>query len=194
MNDNIDGVRKKRNFTEHLANARVLFSKEDYTGASAEVKAALEIVPDDPDARELGADILAALGKKEAAAAEYKALFTEDKTRESAEEKYALIVLGQYDTEQKLREELEHKNDKKPSAWTLVLTAIVPGVGALLKEKYAKGIIIFVLWLFFFCMSCKSMGGGTSGPANLFTSPWSIATFIVWLFSFVDTLINFNKE
>ena len=191
MNGNIDDVRKKRSFSEHLTNARVLFSKEDYTGASAEIKAALELVP---DAWELGADILAALGKKEAAAAEYKALFTEDKARESAEEKYALIVLGQYDNEQKLKEELEHKNDKKPSAWTVILTAIVPGVGALLKEQYTKGIILFVLWLVFFCLSCKSMGGGASGPANLFTSPWFIATFIVWVYSFVDTLINYNKR
>ncbi len=194
MNGNIDEVRRKRNFSEHLANARVMFSKEDYTGASAEVQAALEIVPDDPDARELGADILAALGKKDAAAAEYKALFTEDKTRESAEEKYALIVLGQYDNEQKLKEELEHKNDRKPSAWTMVLTAIVPGVGALLKEKYAKGIILFVLWLVFFCLSCKQMGGRWTAPMRIFTSPSFIAACAVWLYSFADTLINFNKE
>ncbi len=191
--DKNDEIRNKRNFAEHMNKAKILLAKEDCVAASREAAAALEVFPEDPDARELTADILAALGKKDAAAAEYKKLFSEDKTRESAEEKYALLVLNQFTTEQKAKEEEEQKTEKKASPWTVILTAIVPGVGALLKEKYLKGGIILALWLVFFCLAARS-SIGSKNPAESFTSLPSILAFAVWLYSFIDTVMNFNKK
>ena len=187
-------IRQKRAFTEHMNRARILTDKGEYSEASAEAAEALKLCPDDPDARELTADILAALGKRQAAAEEYKKLFTEDKSRESAEEKYALLVLNQYDDDRKAREEAEPKTVKKPSSWTLILTAIVPGVGAMLQEKYLKGGILFGLWLVFFCLAAKGMGQAGSHPMKIFTGLPSLAACAVWLYSFIDTVAGGVKK
>ncbi|MBR4748677.1 MAG: hypothetical protein IK083_03775 [Abditibacteriota bacterium] len=187
-------IRNRRAFTEHLTRARILTEKGEYAEASAEAAEALKLSPNDPDARELTADILAALGKRQAAAEEYKKLFTEDKSRESAEEKYALLILNQYDDDRKAREEAEPKASKKPSSWTLLLTAIVPGVGAMLQEKYLKGGILFGLWLIFFCLAAKGMGRTGSDPMKIFTSLPSLAACAVWLYSFIDTLAGSIKK
>lgn len=187
-------IRNKRAFSEHINNAKVLYSKGLYSEASKEVSEALLLRPDNADAREIAADILAALGKKQAAAAEYKKLFTEDASRESAEEKYALIILNQYDEAQKEKELLEHKEEKKTTGMTVILTAIVPGVGAMLKEQYVKGGIIFVLWLILFCLTVKGVKATPNNPSAMFFSTPAVLADIVWLYSFVDTIISYTKK
>ncbi len=160
---NADDLAKQADFDRHMTAAHVARRRGDYDQAAQSVVEAMRIRPDDPDARELAADILYARGDIEKAAAEYKIIFEADNTRASAEEKFAKATIEL--AEQKRQKDLMQLMIDDPEAfrrsylptqrspWIAALLSGFPGLGHVYCGKYIRGSIVFVAsflcwWLF----------------------------------------------
>ena len=166
-----EDVRKQAELERLMTAARVHRRRGDYEQAEQTIKRALEIDESNADAREFAADILFAKGALEVAAEEYKRLFTEDKARISAEEKYARAIVQIAESKRQkelLREMLEHPSSfRVPTRQPIyaALLSLAPGLGHAYCGRVIKGVVLFVAtvlswWLF-------SMLAGTVDDSGL---------------------------
>jgi len=192
-----EAYKNKIKFNEYLKMSQAAFANKNYDISAENIKKALEIFPDNLDAREIAADILWIKGNVSSASLEYKSIFDSDNTRIKVEEKYAKTVLSLYDKKQKIQsmEDLLNKKEKinnKTSTGKVFLSAIIPGLSAMLDENFVKGIIIFLLYFAFIGMAIK--GTNSSDFSEIFKSFYFYLAIIIWFYSFVDAIIQYKKN
>ena len=156
-------VKKRSEFDRLITAAHVYRRRGDYAQAEQTIRQALEIDPSDAEALEFAADMLFARGELEKAAEQYKLIAEQDKSRSSAEEKYATAVLQIAEGKRQqdlLREMLENPAKFRTPARSPLLATLIsaaPGFGHLYCGKLAKGIVLFVgamfCWLLFYAFS-----------------------------------------
>lgn len=156
-------VRRKEEFEYHLRAARIHRTRGDYAAAQSEIDRALQIRPDDAEAREFAADILFARGEWEQAAQAYKEIYEQDHSRTSAEEKYARVTVQLAEgTRQRelLKEMLEHPSRFRLPARSPLVAAIlsgIPGLGHVYVGQFIKGVALFlaatICWLLFYALA-----------------------------------------
>lgn len=159
-------VRKQAEFERLFRAARICRMRGDYQQAYQYIKDALDLQPDNLDAREFAADILYARGELEKALDEYKSIMQADQSRASAEEKFAKIVVEL--AEAKRQKELLKQAIDNPEAFAAtyrlpprnpLVAAIlsgIPGLGHMYCGQYIKGVLLFlcvtISWLIFFAV------------------------------------------
>lgn len=159
-----DDVRIQAEFDRLMSSARANRMRGDYGRAAEDIRRVLKLRPEDLDAREFAADMLMVAGKDEQAAEEYKRILEEDKSRASAEEKYAKAVLHiaeqrrQRDLlNQMLEEPGKYRTPPRNPALAALLSAAAPGLGHAYCGQYVKGAVFFVSamvsWLLFYASS-----------------------------------------
>ena len=143
-----------------MSMAHVHRMRGDYAQAAEAIRLALHVKPEDADAREFAADILAARGQLEQAGEIYKALHEADPARASAEEKFARITiqLAEGKRQQSLLRDMAENPDKYrkhthlPNPLIAAVASIVPGFGQIYCGQFVKGAAFFVgvtcAWLF----------------------------------------------
>ena len=192
-----EAYKNKIKFNEYLKMSQAAFVNKNYEMSAENIKKALEIFPNNLDAREIAADILWVKGNVSTASLEYKFIFDSDNTRIKVEEKYAKTILSLYNEKQKIQsiEDLlnnKEKGNKKTSAGKIFLSALIPGLSAMLDEHFIKGIMIFLLYFVFVGMATKGITSDNS--SEIFKSPFFYLASIIWLYSFVDTIIQYKKN
>lgn len=130
--------------------ARVYRKRGDLESAVTSCQELLTLDPDNLDAREVMADVLAEDGKHDEAMAQYRRIFEADSSRTDVERKMAQMALraGELRRREQRRQELiedptrrDRRSDVRLStAWLCAL--ICPGMGQLYLREYAKGAII----------------------------------------------------
>ncbi len=205
-------LKNKMLFDRHITSARVFLKRGDMAKAGESVVQALELRPGDPDARELAADLVFAAGDLEKAAAHYKALFSPEKPRPSAEDKYARVVLRI--AEEKYEREMLMQMVANPQKFSVggrnpVLAAIAsigPGFGQIYLGDFRRGAILFgvtmLSWLLFY-YSTPPVGGlvDVRDRLSLFFSQMSpgavvfacVAVF-THVYAFIDAVISSGKK
>lgn len=166
---NLDEVSKRTEFDRLMTAANVFRRRGDYGQATASVKQALQLFPDNLDAQEFAADMIYAHGDVEKASEYYKAILEADVLRVSAEEKYAKAILDLAEGKRQqglLKERLENpekyrsQHTRKPTIAALL--SIAPGFGQIYCGHYYKGMGLFggwvLAWLFFFATLNPSVG------------------------------------
>jgi tetratricopeptide (TPR) repeat protein len=154
----LSDVRKQAEYDRLMSNARVSRMRGDYSQAAESVRQALQISPEDTDAREFAADILAARGQMEKAAEIYQDIYTNDPARASAEEKFAKITLqiAEGVRQQNLLQQMmdnpeKFRNEPKRNPLFAALASAAPGFGQIYNGQFIKGIVIFtvvaICWL-----------------------------------------------
>lgn len=159
----LDDIQKQAEFDRLMTAANVHRRRSDYSQAEQLVRKALDIRPDDPEAREFAADMLFARGELDEAAAEYKRIFESDKTRTSAEEKYAraIVQISEGKRQQDLLQDmLEHPRKFRVPARSPVVAAIlsgIPGLGQVYCNQLVRGVAMFLVaalsWLIFYALA-----------------------------------------
>ncbi|MCL5103764.1 MAG: tetratricopeptide repeat protein [Armatimonadetes bacterium] len=196
----LDDVRKQAEFDRFISAARVERMRGDYMRAAASVQQALKIRPEDAEAREFAADVLAALGQLEKAAEVYKKLFHEDASRASAEEKYAKVTLRIAEGKRQ-QELLLHLADQPAkfappprSPFIAAVLSAAPGFGQIYCGQFTRGAIIFVVsmisWFFFsLCAPSISDLKNISPMAVIFAS----VAVSLQVYALVDATVLANK-
>ncbi|MCE5322506.1 tetratricopeptide repeat protein [bacterium] len=158
-------IKQQAEFDRLMTAAHVHRRRGDYDEAERTIKQALEISPDDLDAREFAADMLFARGKLEEAVEAYKAIMSADKSRASAEEKYAKTILQiaegkrQQDLLKDMLENPKKYRSRQPARSPAVaaILSIAPGFGQIYNGQFVRGVVIFVVtmvfWLFFYLLT-----------------------------------------
>ncbi len=156
----LEDVRKQVEFDRQMSMARVHRMRGDYVQAAEAIRLALRVKPEDADAQEFAADILAARGELEKAGEVYKALHEADPARASAEEKFARVTLqiAEGKRQQFLLRDMAENPDKyrkpthAPSPLIAALVSTVPGLGQIYCGQFVKGAGFFLgimcAWLF----------------------------------------------
>lgn len=152
MDQNLDKEQlKKQVELERMLNlAKGFRSRGDYGQAEELITKALQLAPNNLDVREFAADILFARGELEKAAEHYKELFTPEKPRPSAEEKYAKAIIEI--AEGKRQRELLNKMLENPrqfrhggmNPYVAAMISIAPGFGHIYAGLFKKGLSLFL--------------------------------------------------
>ena len=160
---NIDDARKQAEFDRLMTAARVHRMRGDYKQAEQTINQALVLCPSDIAAQEFAADMLCARGELEKAAAEYKRLIEQDKTRASIEDKYARAMLQIAEGKRQkdlLQYMLDNPGKYRPPARNPLIAAIIsvaPGFGQMYCGKLTRGIVLCSLtmlsWLVFYLLA-----------------------------------------
>ncbi|MDH7600746.1 MAG: tetratricopeptide repeat protein [Armatimonadota bacterium] len=189
-----EAVRKQAEFERLFLAARVCRMRGDYQQAQALINQALQLQPENLDAREFAADILFARGELEKALEEYKSILQVDRSRASAEEKYAKIVVEL--AEAKRQKELLKKAIENPqlfkSSYSLpprspLVAAVlsgIPGLGHVYCGQYTKGVLLFlsvtISWLIF--LTVRPNVSGSPDPIARFVQNLNVtAVFFLCL-------------
>lgn len=209
---NLEDVRKKAEFDKQMSAARVYRMRGDYAQAAEAVRQALHIIPDDLEATEFAADLVAARGDLEKAAEIYKGIFEADKSRVSAEDKYAKTILQM--AEDKYQTDRMTDMVNNPAKYRAVigprnplvasLLSIAPGFGQMYCGQLVKGIVIFVsvivLWFFFNLLSPVVKYYPESQRIQLFFHNlpslavfFAMAAISIHTYAFVDAAVSANK-
>lgn len=150
----LDQARKKAEFDRLMTAATVHRRRGDYAQATQSVKQALQLLPDDLDAREFAADMIHAHGDVQRASEYYKSILEADPGRVSAEQKFAKAVVELAEAERqreliKLMVENPGKfraiQPKSPNIAALL--SIAPGFGHIYCGNYMMGMAIFGTWI-----------------------------------------------
>lgn len=167
--ENFDS-KEKQELDRLLTLANVQRLREQYTEAESTCRKALELVPDDVAAKEMLADLLLELGKKDEALAEYKSALEIAPGKESLEDKYAklIIVIAEDERQKEIAKDMinnPHKytmRKKNPIiAW--LLASLVPGMGQFYNGQNIKGAVIFGIFMLFIIV----WAGFSSGYSNI---------------------------
>ena len=165
---NPDAIAEKEKFDRLMTAAAVHRRRGDYAEATEAIKQALQIFPDDLDAREFAADMIQAHGDLQKAADHYKAILEIDPERASAETKYAKAILEIAEGKRQ-RELVAYMLDnpgkmqgQRRNPTIAALLSIAPGVGHIYCGLYAVGMALFgawiLSWMLFFWTLGDSMG------------------------------------
>lgn len=150
---NPEAVAEKEKFDRLMTAASVHRRRGDYAEATEAIKQALQIFPDDLDAREFAADMIQAHGDLQKAADHYKAILEIEPKRASTETKYAKAILEI--AEGKRQRELVQYMLKNPTQTRVrrrnpavaALLSIAPGFGHIYCGLYAVGAALFGVWI-----------------------------------------------
>ena len=180
--------KKQAELERLMTAARVHRRRGDYEQAEQAIKRALELDPDNPEAREFAADMLFARGALEVAAEEYKRLFTEDKTRTSVEEKYARAIVQIAEGKRQkelLLDMLEHPAKSGIPARNPIYAAMLslaPGFGHAYCGQVVKGVVLFVgtmlCWLIFYALAPNVPGPSDLDPRALANQGGPVSWFL----------------
>lgn len=144
--------------------ARVNRMRGDYAQAAESVRLALRVRPNDPDALEFAADVLAARGEFENALEIYRTLREADPSRASVEEKFArlTIQIAEGKRQQMLLKEMAENPQKyrsKAAPRNPAIAAVIsaaPGFGQIYCGQLIRGVVLFVSvmvsWFFFYLL------------------------------------------
>jgi tetratricopeptide (TPR) repeat protein len=134
--------------------ANIHVMRGQFADALSACQEALALAPEHPDVRELIGDILAQQGKRQAAIAEYRAVFEAHPDRIAAERKIAELSLyvGEQqrllDRQRELVEDPTKREQRKDRTQVALLSSILlPGLGQLCLGAYFKGVALLVLAL-----------------------------------------------
>jgi len=180
---NLDEATKKVEFDRLMTAATVYRRRGDYAQATQAIRQALQLFPENLDAREFAADMIYAHGDVSKAAEHYKSLLEADPKRASVEAKYAKAVLEMAEGKRQqdlIKDMVENPNKyhaqgpRKPTIAAVL--SIAPGFGHIYCGQYAVGMGIFggwiLAWLLFFATLNPSVGVQVTqkltGPAALF--------------------------
>lgn len=192
--------------------ARVNRMRGDYARAAEAIRLALKVRPDDPDATEFAADILAARGETEKALKIYKTLHEADPSRASAEEKFAklTIQIAEGKRQQMLLRDMA-ENPKKYHSLSAprnpVVAAIIssaPGFGQIYCGQFVRGVVFFltvmVSWFFFYLLRPNVSFYPADQRLEMFfrdVSPlalmFALIAFSLHVYAFVDAPVLANK-
>ncbi|MGC8863604.1 MAG: tetratricopeptide repeat protein [Armatimonadota bacterium] len=200
-----EDVRKQAEFERLFRAARINRKRGDYREAEQLIHRALEIKPDDLEAREFAADILYARGEIEKAAQEYKAIFEAEPSRASAEEKFARATIEI--AEAKRQKDLLRLMIENPQAFRATyelpprsplmasILSGLPGLGHVYCGQVVRGIVIFLIvtfsWLLFFAL--RPSVGASSNPIERFVQEldvWAIIFLCVAVFTHVYAIVD----
>ena len=166
---NTDAAATKAEFDRLMTAATVYRRRGDYAQATQAVKQALQILPDNIDAREFAADMIYAHGDVQKASEHYKAILETEPGLASAEAKYAKAILELAEAErQRELVKLMIDNPAKQSRTAprnpavAALLSIAPGFGHIYCGLYVTGMALFggwvLAWLLFFATLSPSVG------------------------------------
>lgn len=151
---NIELSKKQSEFDKLMTAATVFRRRGDYAHATEFVSKALEMFPDDLDAREFAADMIYAHGDINRASEHYKAILEIDSTRASVEVKYAKAVLELAEAER--QRDLVKGMLENPSKYSFIparnptiaaMLSIAPGFGHIYCGLYSIGVGLLAGWL-----------------------------------------------
>lgn len=172
-----EDLKKQVELERLMTAAHVHRHRGDYGQAVQAIRRVLDLEPDNPDAREFAADMLFAKGELEAAAEEYKRLFTEDRARTAAEEKYARAIVQIAEGKRQkelLREMIEHPAKFRTPARNPLYAAMLslaPGFGHAYCGQVVKGAVLFVgavaAWIIFITLAPHVPGPSELDPRAL---------------------------
>ena len=165
----LDQANKKAEFDRLMTAATVYRRRGDYAQATQAVKQALQILPDNIDAREFAADMIYAHGDVQKASEHYKAILEIEPGRASAEAKYAkaILELAEAQRQRELVKSMIDNPSKQPRSAprnpaVAALLSIAPGFGHIYCGLYVTGIALFgglvLAWLLFFATLSSSVG------------------------------------
>lgn len=187
--NDLDDVRRQSEFDRLLTSAHIHRRRGDYEQAEQCINQALQIKPNDLEAREFAADLLFARGELEQAAQQYKSIYEQDKTRSTTEEKYArtIVQIAEGKRQQELlREMLENPRKFQTPTRSPVVAAVlsgIPGLGHIYCNQYYKGIGLFLVtvlsWMIFYALSptMPDYSGLSDRAADLINSSSRIKYF-----------------
>ncbi len=203
-------IRKKAEFDKALSSANVARMKGNYSEAELYIKMALELFPENLDAKEFAADLLMARGEWEAAKSMYKCIIDSDESRVGAQEKYAKVVIQIAEGKRQqdllnyiLENPKSYKRERKNSVLAAVIS-IVPGFGHVYCGQVMKGSIIFVsvmfCWMLFYFFSPNVDYLPQSKRALEFFKQMSVpalmavvAAFMIHLYALIDAALVAEK-
>lgn len=188
---------KDNKFKEYVNMSRASYSKKDYESARKHITDALNIFPDNLDARELNADILLASGETNLASSEYKAIYDRDKTRTQTEKKYAETVLALYNQEQepKLKDLLPPSINKTPlSVGIYIISFFVPGLTQILLGQRFKGVTIIIISILLMYINFKKKAFFSENQNLSFNTPVIWCLFALIIYAIIDGIISKNKR
>jgi tetratricopeptide (TPR) repeat protein len=198
-------------FERKMTLARVHRQRGDYAKAQEVILELLQERPDDLDVKEFAADLLFARGELEKALKHYKALFSPECPRPSAEEKYArtILAISEGQRQRKLLEEQlvnpRRAVERKRSALTAGLVSIAPGFGQIYLGKFVRGAVFFGVtmlgWLIFSRLAPDVSIYPTSERTTQFflrMSPaaylFAVIAIVMHLYAFLDTVFAAGKK
>ncbi|MCX8053084.1 MAG: tetratricopeptide repeat protein [Armatimonadetes bacterium] len=210
---NPDEIRKHAEFERIFRAAHVSRTRGNYEEAEHLIRQALSLRPNDSEAREFAADLLAARGELEEAAEEYKSIFESDPSRTSAEEKFAKVTIQI--AEARRQRELLKLMVEQPEAFrstfelpprspfVAALFSGVPGLGHIYCGKTIKGIALFltvsISWLLFFAL--RPSVGGAIDPITRFVQDLDTSAVIflclavfTHVYAFVDAAVTAEQS
>ncbi|MCX6344258.1 MAG: tetratricopeptide repeat protein [Armatimonadetes bacterium] len=209
---NLDDVRKQAEFDRHMSFARVNRMRGDYGQAAESVRLALQVKPDDAEALEFAADILAARGELQKASEIYKSLFEANPARTSAEQKFArlTIQIAEGARQQGLLKEMAENPAKSQAArgarspLYAALLSSAPGFGQIYCGQFVKGVVIcitvLVSWFFFRLLAPDVSFYAPDARLGMFAknmSPmalvFALIAFFVHLYAIVDAPVYAYK-
>ncbi|OFX15008.1 MAG: hypothetical protein A2Z18_03180 [Armatimonadetes bacterium RBG_16_58_9] len=182
-----------RSELERLITAAHVFRRRgDYEKAQDLIDQALDLCPSDLEVREFAADIIYARGDLEKAAEQYKQIAHEDKSRASAEEKYAraVVQIAEGNRQRELLKEMLDNPSKfrAPARSPLIagLLSLAPGFGHVYCNQLIKGIVLFLgamlSWLLFYAFAPDSPYKGLSDQiAGTITTSERVSYFLTHL-------------
>ncbi len=187
-------VRRQIEFERLFRAAHVCRMRGDYQQAQLLINEALQLQPENLDAREFAADILFARGELEKALEEYKSILQADRSRASAEEKFAKITVELAEARRQrelLKQAIENPElfrsfYKLPprSPFVAAFLSAIPGLGHVYCGQYGKGIAIFlgviISWLIF--LTVRPNVSGSPDPITRFVQNLNVtAVFFLCL-------------
>ncbi|MCE5313567.1 MAG: tetratricopeptide repeat protein [Armatimonadota bacterium] len=207
----MDDIRSKAEFDKLITAAHVHRRRGDYAEADRAIRHALDMCPNDMDAREFAADMLFARGRLEQAAKEYKAILSEDASRTYAEEQYARVILQISEGKRQqelLKDMLENPSKYRAPARSPLVAAILsiaPGFGQIYNGQFVKGAALFtttmILWFFFYLMRPDVSAYRPDVRMMQFVqnlSPlaviFALSAFFLQVYAFVDAPVVADKQ
>lgn len=172
----------KAEFDRLMTAAAVHRRRGDYGQATQAVKQALQLFPDDIEAREFAADMIYAHGDVKKALEHYKAILEIEPTRATAESKYARIVVELAEAERQvgLLKEMIANPAKMRTApprnpGLAALLSIAPGFGHIYCGQYKTGIAFFCGWLLSWLLFFWTLNPSVGVQVTQKLSPGSVA-------------------
>lgn len=204
-------LKTRMQFDRFMTSARLYLRRGEMAKAGEAVVGALELRPNDLDARELAADLVLASGDLEKAAARYKELFSPEHPRPTAEEKYARTILQI--AEEKYQKEMLLQMVNSPRQFTVggkspVLAAIAsigPGFGQIYLGKLVRGVVLAAVtiacWLLFYLLKPDVSSFPEDQRLSAFLRELTVGPVVFLIiavfthvYAFIDAVITSGKK
>lgn len=196
--------------TRRLTAANIQHRRGQSDLARQQIEEALSEYPHSASAHELYGDILQALSRNSAATEAYEAAIREEPGRVTAEAKLARLTLRDNEDRTRAKVGVAYAGEERPAFATqtadgaggrfspALASAVIPGLGQVLRGEYVKGIALAVIYLVTILIwaalpdarqmlgSALHVRGTAAAGPGIGTLLTSAAGFGVWLYSIVD--------